>query len=39
MKIVEAHKRKTSFVEIEQGFTEAEAREEASRCLRCDLDK
>jgi len=30
--------RKQSFQEIELGFTEEQAREEAKRCLRCDLE-
>ncbi|MFC1948584.1 NADH-quinone oxidoreductase subunit NuoF [Chloroflexota bacterium] len=30
--------RKRSFKEIELGFTEEQAREEARRCLRCDLE-
>jgi NADH-quinone oxidoreductase subunit F len=30
--------RKGSFVEIEQGFSEEQARQEARRCLRCDLE-
>jgi NADH-quinone oxidoreductase subunit F len=31
-------KRKASFDEIEQGFSEDTARKEARRCLRCDLE-
>ena len=31
--------RKGSFKEIERGFSEEEARREAKRCLRCDLEK
>ncbi len=31
--------RVTDFREIELGFSEEEAREEAKRCLRCDLEK
>ncbi|MHC1578149.1 MAG: NADH-quinone oxidoreductase subunit NuoF [Dehalococcoidia bacterium] len=31
--------RKTSFREIELGLTEEQARKEAKRCLRCDLEK
>jgi NADH-quinone oxidoreductase subunit F len=31
--------RKASFKEIELGFTEEQARKEAKRCLRCDLEK
>jgi NADH-quinone oxidoreductase subunit F len=30
--------RKNSFVEIEQGFSEEQARQEAKRCLRCDRE-
>ena len=30
--------RRRSFVEIEQGFSEEQARQEAKRCLRCDLE-
>jgi NADH-quinone oxidoreductase subunit F len=32
-------KRVSSFEEIEVGFSEEQAREEAKRCLRCDLEK
>jgi NADH-quinone oxidoreductase subunit F len=31
-------KRKTSFDEIELCFSEEKARQEARRCLRCDLE-
>ncbi len=31
-------KRRSSFTEVELGFDERTAREEAKRCLRCDLD-
>ena len=37
--MVDARARTGSFVEIEQGFPEQIAREEATRCLRCDLEK
>ena len=30
--------RKRSFIEIERGFSEEQARQEARRCLRCDLE-
>jgi NADPH-dependent glutamate synthase beta subunit-like oxidoreductase len=30
--------RKGSFIEIEQGFSEEQAKQEAKRCLRCDLE-
>jgi NADH-quinone oxidoreductase subunit F len=30
--------RRTTFTEIELGFTEEIARKEAKRCLRCDLE-
>ncbi len=33
-----ADERKTSFDEIERGFSEEVARREAKRCLRCDLE-
>ena len=33
-----AQERKQSFREIELGFSEEQAREEAKRCLRCDLE-
>jgi len=33
-----AQERKRSFQEIELGFSEEQAREEAKRCLRCDLE-
>ena len=32
-------KRIGGFEEIEMGFSEAQARQEARRCLRCDLEK
>ncbi|MDY7019470.1 MAG: FAD-dependent oxidoreductase [Chloroflexota bacterium] len=32
------HERKISFKEIELGFSEEKARQEAKRCLRCDLE-
>jgi len=31
-------KRKASFDEIELAFSEEKARQEAKRCLRCDLE-
>jgi len=31
--------RKASFDEVELSFTEEKARQEAKRCLRCDLEK
>jgi NADH-quinone oxidoreductase subunit F len=34
-----AEERKSSFDEIERGFSEEVARREAKRCLRCDLEK
>jgi len=34
-----ARQRKSSFKEIELGFSEEKAREEAKRCLRCDLER
>ncbi|HUU63659.1 MAG TPA: FAD-dependent oxidoreductase [Dehalococcoidia bacterium] len=33
-----AQERKTTFEEIERGFSEEVARQEARRCLRCDLE-
>jgi NADH-quinone oxidoreductase subunit F len=39
VQLAQAESRKTSFVEVEQGFSEQIARAEASRCLRCDLEK
>jgi len=36
--VLPAQKRKHSFQEIEQCFPEEQAREEAARCLRCDLE-
>ena len=33
-----AQERKQSFQEIELGFSEEQAKEEAKRCLRCDLE-
>jgi len=35
---IPARERKGSFEEIERGFTEDVARQEARRCLRCDLE-
>jgi NADH-quinone oxidoreductase subunit F len=32
-------KRKTSFKEVELAFSEKRAKQEAKRCLRCDLEK
>jgi len=32
-------KRKTSFAEVELAFSEERARQEAKRCLRCDLER
>jgi hypothetical protein len=31
-------RRRSSFVEVEHGFTAEQARCEARRCLRCDLE-
>jgi len=39
MALLKPEQRKTGFAEVEQGFSEAVARAEASRCLRCDLEK
>jgi NADH-quinone oxidoreductase subunit F len=36
--VLPVQKRKRSFSEIELGFSEEQAREEAKRCLRCDLE-
>jgi NADH-quinone oxidoreductase subunit F len=36
--VLPAQNRKHSFQEIEQCFREEQAREEAARCLRCDLE-
>ncbi len=38
MPILSPHERKTSFNEIELGFSEERAQMEAKRCLRCDLE-
>jgi len=35
----DANERIKDFREVEKGFTEEEARREATRCLRCDLEK
>jgi NADPH-dependent glutamate synthase beta subunit-like oxidoreductase/ferredoxin len=35
MAVLEPQERKTSFAEIEQGYTEEQARREAARCLEC----
>ena len=34
-----AEQRKMSFAEVELSFSEERARQEAKRCLRCDLEK
>jgi hypothetical protein len=34
---VDVKDRVDSFVEVETGFTEEQAREECKRCLRCDV--
>ncbi|MFC1926089.1 hypothetical protein ACFLW2_05280 [Chloroflexota bacterium] len=34
-----AEERKSSFNETELGFSEEKARQEAKRCLRCDLEE
>ena len=36
--ILPAQERKTSFAEVELSFPEEKARQEAKRCLRCDLE-
>ncbi|MFC1920189.1 FAD-dependent oxidoreductase [Chloroflexota bacterium] len=36
--VLPTQQRKKSFEEIELGFSEEQAREEAKRCLRCDLE-
>jgi hypothetical protein len=35
---VDPSQRKSSFCEVTLGYTEEQAREEARRCLRCDLE-
>jgi NADH-quinone oxidoreductase subunit F len=35
----DANERVSDFREVEKGFTEEDARREATRCLRCDLEK
>ena len=35
----DAKERVSDFREVEKGFTEEDARREATRCLRCDLEK
>jgi NADH-quinone oxidoreductase subunit F len=35
----DTNERIKDFREVEKGFTEEEARREATRCLRCDLEK
>ena len=37
--IEDAGQRIADFREVEKGFTEEEGRREATRCLRCDLEK
>jgi len=39
MPILPPEQRRRSFDEIERGFSEERGREEAKRCLRCDLEK
>jgi NADH-quinone oxidoreductase subunit F len=39
VELEEAEQRKKDFREVEKGFTEADARREATRCLRCDLEE
>jgi len=39
MPVLSAEERRCTFKEIECGFTEEKAREEAKRCLRCDLSR
>jgi NADH-quinone oxidoreductase subunit F len=39
VELEEAEQRKKDFREVEKGFTETEARREAVRCLRCDLEE
>ncbi|MCK5094489.1 MAG: FAD-dependent oxidoreductase [Spirochaetes bacterium] len=39
MSLIPVSQRIESFLEVELGFTEAEAIAEAKRCLRCDLEK
>jgi NADPH-dependent glutamate synthase beta subunit-like oxidoreductase len=37
MPLLKLDRRRTSFQHVELGYTESEAREEACRCLRCDI--
>ena len=39
VEMADAQERAKDFREVEKGFTEAQARFEATRCLRCDLEK
>jgi NADH-quinone oxidoreductase subunit F len=39
VEMADAEERAKDFREVEKGFTEAQARFEATRCLRCDLEK
>jgi NADH-quinone oxidoreductase subunit F len=39
VELEEAEQRKKDFREVEKGFTEDDARREAVRCLRCDLEE
>jgi NADPH-dependent glutamate synthase beta subunit-like oxidoreductase len=39
MPVQEPEKRASNFKEIELGLNEEVAREEAKRCLRCDLER
>ena len=37
--LLPAQERKASFAEVELGFSEERAKQEAKRCLRCDLER
>jgi NADH-quinone oxidoreductase subunit F len=39
MPVLPVSRRESSFAEVELGYTKRKAREEAKRCLRCDLEK
>ena len=39
VRMVRPEERIVDFREVEQGFSEEQARREAMRCLRCDLEK
>jgi hypothetical protein len=39
MRMLPVGQRQDNFNQVEQGYTDEMAREEAERCLRCDLEE